>query len=437
MVDKNVDSSYDQSLLAWVATDQRLNNEKLSMESIQQRNDLQLIGAQIFFRHGARTPLHLLPSLQEVIYSKEQIENYLPSKWDIKLITKKGNDIVSRDKVLSASDVAGNQSQKLKSVSGENVITGQLTAIGEEQLFQLGRLIRSELIDDSNNDKRLLPATYDSKYVYCRSTYMDRTIASARSFLAGLFTSVKINNKIQANGPFEIEVQHFPDEDMFPNPNVYPILNNCHSIKSLYTSLNDDHELKRARRALINHIGLTEYPHGIIELYDDIVSRQAHNFTVPKDILELTKDFDIMSAREYVYRATNIGYDLFIRSSFGRILYLIQKNFDSILKNYLEEKNNNLEKPYQKFFIYSGHDSTLIPLAMALEIFDMQWPKYASYILIKYFISKINPNETYLTVIFDGEPQILPDCRDHYCSYSTFLKNLQSRFDKPRISSQI
>ncbi|CAF3343575.1 unnamed protein product [Rotaria sp. Silwood1] len=165
MVDKNVDSSYDQSLLAWVATDQRLNNEKLSMESIQQRNDLQLIGAQIFFRHGARTPLHLLPSLQEVIYSKEQIENYLPSKWDIKLITKKGNDIVSRDKVLSASDVAGNQSQKLKSVSGENVITGQLTAIGEEQLFQLGRLIRSELIDDSNNDQRLLPATYDSKYV--------------------------------------------------------------------------------------------------------------------------------------------------------------------------------------------------------------------------------------------------------------------------------
>ena len=34
----------------------------------------------------------------------------------------------------------------------------------------------------------------------CRSTYMDRTIASARSFLAGLFTS---NNKIQANGKFK------------------------------------------------------------------------------------------------------------------------------------------------------------------------------------------------------------------------------------------
>jgi hypothetical protein len=43
---------------------------------------------------------------------------------------------------------------------------------------------------------------------------MDRTVASARSFLAGLFSSEKKDNKIQANGPFEIEVHHFPDEDM-------------------------------------------------------------------------------------------------------------------------------------------------------------------------------------------------------------------------------
>jgi len=71
---------------------------------------------------------------------------------------------------------------------------------------------------------------------------------------------------------------------------------------------------------------------------------------------------------------------------------------------------------------------------MAFEIFDMHWPKYGAYMLIKYFISKTNPNETYVTVNFDGEPQILPNCDDYYCSYSTFLKNLQNRFDKPKIS---
>lgn len=68
----------------------------------------------------------------------------------------------------------------------------------------------------------------------CRSTYMNRTLASARSFLAGLFSA---ENQVQAkgkrscstspvdfftrsilvSGPFEIEVHHFPDEDMVGN----------------------------------------------------------------------------------------------------------------------------------------------------------------------------------------------------------------------------
>jgi hypothetical protein len=50
----------------------------------------------------------------QVVYSKEQIENYLPSKWDIKLITKLGNEIVSKEKVLSASDLAGDRIEILK-----------------------------------------------------------------------------------------------------------------------------------------------------------------------------------------------------------------------------------------------------------------------------------------------------------------------------------
>ncbi len=101
-----------------------------------------------------------------------------------------------------------------QSTSDERVLTGQLTSIGEKQLFQLGRLLRTELIDEKDNHG-LLPTTYDPKYVQyvnnfeleiiifvfsCRSTYMDRTISSARSFLAGLFSS---NNQIKANGKFK------------------------------------------------------------------------------------------------------------------------------------------------------------------------------------------------------------------------------------------
>jgi hypothetical protein len=33
----------------------------------------------------------------------------------------------------------------------------------------------------------------------------------------------------------------------------------------------------------------------------------------------------------------------------------------------------------------------------------MRWPQYAAYILIKYFISKTDSNESYVTVDFAGE----------------------------------
>jgi hypothetical protein len=42
-------------------------------------------------------------------------------------------------------------------------VTGQLTAIGEKQLYQLGRLIRSEIIEE--DEKGLIPTTYDPKIV--------------------------------------------------------------------------------------------------------------------------------------------------------------------------------------------------------------------------------------------------------------------------------
>jgi len=50
-----------------------------------------------------------------------------------------------------------------QSASGDKVVTGQLTAIGEKQLHQLGRLIRSEIIKEDENG--LIPTTYDPNIV--------------------------------------------------------------------------------------------------------------------------------------------------------------------------------------------------------------------------------------------------------------------------------
>ncbi len=59
-------STYENSLISWAATGQRLQSDQQKSMDTKIREDLQFIGAQIYFRHGARTPLNLLPGLEEV-----------------------------------------------------------------------------------------------------------------------------------------------------------------------------------------------------------------------------------------------------------------------------------------------------------------------------------------------------------------------------------
>jgi hypothetical protein len=63
-------STYENTLTSWASTGQRFKSIDHEPVNIKLRDDLQLIGGQIFFRHGARTPLHLLPGLEEVYLKK-------------------------------------------------------------------------------------------------------------------------------------------------------------------------------------------------------------------------------------------------------------------------------------------------------------------------------------------------------------------------------
>ena len=58
--------NYEKSLIDWAHSGQRTDKRRAFEEKSETRDDLELIGVHVFFRHGARTPLHLLPNLEEV-----------------------------------------------------------------------------------------------------------------------------------------------------------------------------------------------------------------------------------------------------------------------------------------------------------------------------------------------------------------------------------
>nr|CAD7407095.1 unnamed protein product [Timema poppensis] len=81
---------------------------------------------------------------------------------------------------------------------------GQLTEIGEEQHFKQGSFFRKRY-------NHILPETYNVNDTYVRTSYIDRTLASAQSNLAGLYPPTE-QNRAQPNIKFQDIPIHMVDK---------------------------------------------------------------------------------------------------------------------------------------------------------------------------------------------------------------------------------
>ncbi len=97
-----------------------------------------LVGVHLFSRHGARTPLYLVNGIEEVEYQSELLEPYVKAPYILKDLNNKdfSNYMSHWDKL--------NFENKLKGGAGR----GQLTKVGEKQLFDLGRRVHKRYIED-------------------------------------------------------------------------------------------------------------------------------------------------------------------------------------------------------------------------------------------------------------------------------------------------
>ncbi|MEQ2204168.1 hypothetical protein XENOCAPTIV_008983 [Xenoophorus captivus] len=73
----------------------------------------------------------------------------------------------------------------------------------------------------------------------------------------------------------------------------------------------------------------------------------------------------------------------------------------------------------RKLFLYSAHDTTLIPCLMALEIFDMKWPPYAADVTLELHQNR-KTGDTFVKVSYMGQDQLIPGCSGVYCPLQEF-----------------
>uniref|UniRef100_H0XD33 acid phosphatase n=1 Tax=Otolemur garnettii TaxID=30611 RepID=H0XD33_OTOGA len=292
---------------------------------------------------------------------------------------------------------------------------GQLTQVGMEQHYELGKYIRKRY-------KNFLNDSYKHEQVYIRSTDVDRTLMSAMANLAALFPpeGISIWNPSLLWQPIPVHTVSLPEDRLLHLP-----FRNCPQFQELERETLESEEFQKRLhpyKDFIETLPKLSGFHGHQDLlgiwskiYDPLYCESVHNFTLPswatKDTMTKLRELSELSLLS---------------------LYGIHKQKEKsrhqtgvLVKEILNHmKSATQAASYRKLIMYSGHDTTVSGLQMALDVYNGMLPPYASCHFMELYLDK---GQYFLEMYYRNEtqhephPLILPGCT-HSCPLEKFAE---------------
>ncbi|ELU12451.1 hypothetical protein CAPTEDRAFT_196462 [Capitella teleta] len=134
---------------------------------------------------------------------------------------------------------------------------------------------------------------------------------------------------------------------------------------------------------------------------DHMVARKTHGLPVPQWMLDMEDDIEKSAVRHILQH---------VKGPVG-ILNLIQNNLTTITTEHPSAK---------KLYLYSCHDTTLIPVLVSLGCFDNKWPNYAADIVFEVY--EDNEKKNWIKVVYEGKEQILSGFKSALIPKDKFMK---------------
>lgn len=386
-------------------------NSRLAQKMYDVPDDLILKQVTIIHRHGARSPIFNSNPSHRWNYC-----NLIPSF--MAQVHKMADHLYPLDIHFTGSAGLSHLQSQLRKVNTEECFLGQLTDLGKHNQTSLGTLLRERYIANF----KLLPSTWnaDESNLYLRSTNYVRTIESLQYLLHGLYPRTELS-KVKP----KVYIQSKELENMFPNDTS--CLSLSRDILGLRTVFQEKH-----RSRLIELLTPLSFWHSMHErtpsdqayrIYDRLTCMVGNNIPFPDGINEEDRTKLEVVMIELWARL----YDRdpsFTKRAVGRfvgdLIVPIKSAFNKV-------------SGYPKMAIFSGHDSTLIPVMIALNLFEGSYPQFSDNLTLEYFESKQDAG--YVRLLYNQKPLLAPFCSANgthhelsksFCKVESFLNQAAS-----------
>jgi hypothetical protein len=298
---------------------------------------------------------------------------------------------------------------------------GELTKLGKQQSLEFGEWLRKRYVEDFG----YLPSHFQEGTVNARTTNFSRTISTLEGVLTGLYPKTE-----QAIPAFTASDM---DEILFAN--VLGCERLADVMQEAKHQLREDRDKDESIKHLVQQIrqvlGLQPDDRiAFADLHDAMTVIQSHDKSLPEG---MTQEMLAGINKEATKRMTAIvapqahltNSEVMLKMSMGRL-------FSSIVERMHEAAQGT---PKDKLYLYSGHDTTIMPLLVTMTRQEIEWwPPYVSNLIFELWErGSGKQKEHYVRVLHNGQEISLPHMKPgRVCT----LEDFEATYFRPFIVSK-